>query len=70
MKDVQAIGEAFRPQKRTSSTSKHEISSLFQFFGHFYPPDPDPHSSVRIQIQLTTISADPDLCNTDKIAYP
>jgi hypothetical protein len=24
--DVQATGEAFSPQKRTSSTSKHEIS--------------------------------------------
>jgi hypothetical protein len=26
IKDVQATGEAFSPQKRTSSTSKHEIS--------------------------------------------
>jgi hypothetical protein len=25
-KDAQATGEAFSPQKRTSSTSKHEIS--------------------------------------------
>jgi hypothetical protein len=31
IKDVQAIGEAFNPQKRTSSTSKHEISLLFLF---------------------------------------
>ncbi len=29
MKDVQATGEAFSPQTRTSSTSKHEIFSLF-----------------------------------------
>ncbi len=38
---LQAIGEAFIPQKRTSSTSKHEIeiSSLFSIFvGHFFPP--------------------------------
>jgi hypothetical protein len=26
IKDVQATGEAFSPQKRTSSTPKHEIS--------------------------------------------
>jgi len=26
LKDVQATGEAFSPQKRTSSTSKHENS--------------------------------------------
>jgi hypothetical protein len=35
MKDVQATGEAFSPQKRTSSTSKHEISLLALL-------DPDP----------------------------
>ncbi len=29
IKDVQATGEAFSPQKRPSSTSKHEISKLF-----------------------------------------
>jgi hypothetical protein len=39
MKDVQATGEAFSPQNRTSSTSKHEISSLFSnFVGNFSPP--------------------------------
>jgi len=31
MKDVQATGEAFSPQKRTPSPSKHEISILFLF---------------------------------------
>ncbi len=37
MKDVQATGEVFSPQKTTSSTSKHEISSLFSIFvGHFF----------------------------------
>jgi hypothetical protein len=39
IKDVQATGEAFSPQKRTSSTSKHENSVLFSIFvGHFCPP--------------------------------
>jgi hypothetical protein len=27
-------------------------------------------AQMQIQIQPTTISADPDLCNTAKIAYP
>ncbi len=36
--DFQAIGEAFSPQKRTSSTSNHEMSDLFSIFmGHFCP---------------------------------
>jgi hypothetical protein len=39
IKDVQATGEAFSPQKRTSSTSKHEISQLcFYYCGHFCTP--------------------------------
>jgi len=33
MKDVKATGETFSTQKRTSSTSKkHEISSLFSIY--------------------------------------
>jgi hypothetical protein len=32
MKDVKATEEAFSPQKRTSSSSKHEISELFLIF--------------------------------------
>jgi hypothetical protein len=36
LKDVQATGNAFNPQKRTSSTSKNEIYYLFLIFvGHF-----------------------------------
>jgi hypothetical protein len=35
MKDVQAAGEAASPQKRTFSTSKQYISSLFSFVDHF-----------------------------------
>jgi hypothetical protein len=32
----------FSPQQRTSSTSKHQISSLFSIFaGHSRPLDPD-----------------------------
>jgi hypothetical protein len=43
---------------------------FFNFLVIFILLDPDPRSPVRIQIQPTTISADPDLCNTDKSAYP
>ncbi len=36
-KDVKATGEAFSPQKRTSSTLKNEIYYLFSIFlGHFF----------------------------------
>jgi hypothetical protein len=42
MKDVQ---EAYSPQKRTSSTSKHDISYLF--VGHFCRP-----TSMRIRIRI------------------
>jgi hypothetical protein len=52
IKDVQAKGEAFSPQKRTSSKSNKEIYYLFSIFvSHFCPPgsgtplNPDP---VRI----------------------
>jgi hypothetical protein len=38
IKDAQATGEAFSPQKRTSSTSKYENSVFFSIFvGHFCP---------------------------------
>ncbi len=43
IKTVQAKGEAFISQKRTSSTSKHEISKLFIFCG----------SGFRIRIHWT-----------------
>jgi hypothetical protein len=36
LQDAQPIGKAFRPQKRTFSTSKHKISLLFSIFvGYF-----------------------------------
>ncbi len=38
IKDVQATGETFSTQKRTSSTSKHEFFKLLSnFVGHFCP---------------------------------
>jgi hypothetical protein len=40
IKDAEATGVAFGPEKRTSALqSKHEISLLFSMFvGHFCPP--------------------------------
>jgi hypothetical protein len=39
IKDVQVTKEAFSSQKRTSSTSKHQIFYFFStFVGHFCPP--------------------------------
>jgi hypothetical protein len=47
IKDTQATGEACSPQKRTSSTSKHENSLLFSnICRSFLPP---PGSGSRIQ---------------------
>jgi hypothetical protein len=49
MKEVKATGKAFSPQKRTSSTSKDKISSLFQFLLVFFALlDPDPDSVEQI----------------------
>jgi hypothetical protein len=46
-KDIQATEEASSPQKRTSSTSKHEISKYFStFMGHFCLLDPEPDSET------------------------
>jgi hypothetical protein len=45
IKEVQATGEAFGTQKRTSSNVKHEISSLFLFLWVIFAlldPDSDP----------------------------
>ncbi len=45
IKDSQATEEAFSPQKRTSSTSKHEISKFFLLFWAIFPLlDPDTDS--------------------------
>ncbi len=42
IKDVQVTEEAFSSQKRTFSTSKHEISFFFYFCSIFAILDPDP----------------------------
>jgi hypothetical protein len=69
MKEDQATGEAFIPQKRPSSTSKHDISTLSIFGGYFalldLDPDPEPLSqcgwvssrpkSMRIRIHINNI---------------
>jgi hypothetical protein len=68
IKDSQATGEAFSPQKRTSSNSKDENSVLFSiFWGNFCPPGSGSGSAIcmriRIRIQqlkLMRIHADPD----------
>ncbi len=49
IKDVQATEEAFRPYKRTLSTSKHEFSYFSYFCGPFLP------SWIRIRIQHNEI---------------
>jgi hypothetical protein len=40
IKDVQATGEAFIPQKKTSSTSKREFSALLWVILALMDPDP------------------------------
>jgi hypothetical protein len=57
MKDVQATGEALNPQKRTSSTSKLEMSFCL-FLWIFLP------SWIRNRIQPTKTTADPELNHT------
>jgi hypothetical protein len=65
---VQATGEAFSPQKRTSSTSKIKFINFFYVCGSFLPscirsrmhianPDPDPGTPmnpepIRIRIRI------------------
>jgi hypothetical protein len=57
IKDVQATGEAFSPQKRTFSTSKHKFLDFFQFLWvTFAILDPDPadqNQSKRMWIRNT-----------------
>jgi hypothetical protein len=58
IKDIQATGEVFIPQKRTSGTSKLKFSSLLWVifgplgFGCVFP--------MRIRIQPTKMNKDPD----------
>jgi hypothetical protein len=45
---AQATGETFSPQKRTSSTSKHENSLLFSIFVVIFALlDPDPYPATQ-----------------------
>ena len=79
-KDVQATGEAFRPQKRTSSTSKHEICSLFLFLWVIFAllvPDPDPLTllnpdpvRIRFGIRSTDHASTHMLCVDKNILFP
>jgi hypothetical protein len=55
MKDVQATGEASSPQKRTSSTLRHDNFSLLLFYDNFAHLDRD---SGRPK--STRIHSDPD----------
>jgi hypothetical protein len=58
IKDVQATGEVFISQKKTTSTSKLKFSSLWWVILALLDPDPDPADqdewgSVRIRIRNT-----------------
>jgi hypothetical protein len=55
MKDGRAMEEAFSRQKRTSSTSKHEISRFFLFLGIVFAildPNPDPAHQNQCESRL------------------
>jgi hypothetical protein len=54
VKDVQATGETFSSQKRTSSTSKN-LLTVFYVWGSFLP------SWIRIRIADPDPDPDPDL---------
>jgi hypothetical protein len=50
---VLATGEAFSPQKRTSSTSKNQILlTFFYVWGHFCPPGSGSGSRLQIRIRV------------------
>jgi hypothetical protein len=55
VKDAQASGEGFIPQKRISRASKHEISSflfLWVIFALLDPADLNQFGSMRIRIKI------------------
>jgi hypothetical protein len=70
IKDAQATGKSFSPQKRTSSTSKHEIFYFILFLWIIFALlDPDPVAQINVdpvaQINVgpdpvAQINADPD----------
>ncbi len=50
LKGVQATGEAFSPQNRTSSTLKTwKFLTFFYFYGHFWPPGSGSGSTALIE---------------------
>jgi hypothetical protein len=53
---AQATGEAFSSQKRTSSTSKHELLKFFLMWVIFALLDPDPEP----EDPLTRLNPDPE----------
>jgi hypothetical protein len=58
----QATEEAFSPQKRTSSTSKHEIAKKILFLWVIFALlDPDPESGSTGLIE--SVDPDPEHCN-------
>jgi hypothetical protein len=61
IKDVKATGEAFSPQKKPSSTSRHEISKLFSIFvGQICPHESGSKSGSGSTDQIESGSKDPD----------
>jgi hypothetical protein len=47
--DVQATGDAFSPQKKTSSFKKWHFLTFLYFCGHFCPPGSGSGFAIRIQ---------------------
>jgi hypothetical protein len=56
--DVKSAVEAYSPQKRTSSTSKHDFFSFLWFFFALLDPDLDSHSQFGSgsTFQILTLS--------------
>jgi hypothetical protein len=67
MKDVQATGEVFSPQKRTCSYSKHETSSLFLYLYIIFALLYDlmvSASTLRLQRVQEAVAKEPWHCTT------
>ncbi len=63
-KDVQVAVEVFSPKKRTSSSSKHAISSLFSIFvGHFCSPGFGSSRSKSMRIRIHNAACSPTQCS-------
>ncbi len=65
IKDVQVTGEAFNPQKRTSSTCKRwNLLAVFYFSGSFLP------SWIRIQSRSGSTTLDKSMHSKTSVADP